>query len=271
LNAKYNYTGENEVLTMKHYTNWLWRSVATGMDTIVVDTSYKYIWNDSIFNKRYVPIDYDGDKHVLRTGYSTKILDFSMSQLYSELSDEMKLRPEVAEQIEMSYDPGYGEDHYVMKRMADQKIELVLKTAFKDSLYPTNDSAWLYVKDSMVMLTPANNPSISLTNQMLAQEKMLWVVSYDLAKANEKKLEEMKGVMLDAQNQGIKVAFISSAGMETVEKLQDRIGFYFPYYICDATELKIVVRSNPGMVYLEGGEVKGKWDYNRIPEIKDLK
>jgi hypothetical protein len=59
--------------------------------------------------------------------------------------------------------------------------------------------------------------------------------------------------------------------METVEKLQDRIGFYFPYYICDATELKIVVRSNPGMVYLEGGEVKGKWDYNRIPEIKDLK
>jgi len=273
LNAKYNYQGDDRIEGMEYYTNWLWRNVGTGMDTIVVDTSYmsQRLWEDSIFNMRYIAIDYDGDKHVLKTGYETKILDFSMSQLYSELSDEAKLQPAIAEQIEMNYDPGYGEDYYVMQRQSDQKIELVLKTEFKDSLYPTFDSTWVYVKDSMVMLTPANNPSISLTNQMLSSEKMLWVISYDLAKADEKKLEEMKDVMVEAQNQGVKVAFISSAGMETVEKLQDRIGFYFPYYICDATELKIVVRSNPGMVYLEEGVVKGKWDYNRIPEIKDLK
>ncbi|MBT6028970.1 MAG: hypothetical protein HOH13_01590, partial [Crocinitomicaceae bacterium] len=130
---------------------------------------------------------------------------------------------------------------------------------------------WIYVQDSTVMLTPPNNPKIDVTHFMLNKERLLLIVCYDLSKANVDGLIAMKDVMSEAQNNGVEIAFVSSANAEEVSSLTDEIGFYFPYYICDLTELKIVIRSNPGMVYLEKGRVKGKWDYNRIPKYLELK
>jgi hypothetical protein len=34
--------------------------------------------------------------------------------------------------------------------------------------------------------------------------------------------------------------------------------------------LKTIVRSNPGIVYLEQGTVKGKWHENDIPRLEEL-
>ena len=133
------------------------------------------------------------------------------------------------------------------------------------------DGAWEYVKDSMIVVRPPNDPSIDVTDHMLEKDKMLWIISYDLAKANKDQLKTMKAVASDAQKNGVQVAFVSSATGQLVEDVKDETGFYFPYYICDQTELKIVIRSNPGMVYLEKGVVKGKWDHNRVPEFKELK
>lgn len=264
---------EQQLPLTKTYTNWLYRNRATWKDTIVVDTSYisERLWEDSVFNDRYMAIDYDGDKHYYQLGYDQKIKDFSLSQQYSMLDEQTRSIPWVAEEIEMNYDPGYAEDTYVMLNVEKNDTVLVLKTEFKDSLYPMEDGTWKYIKDSLNVITPPNDPSIDFTDYVLGQPRTLWVISYDLTKANKEKLKEMKAVMSEAQQQGVHVAFISSASPETVAQVQSATGFYFPYYICDATELKIVVRSNPGMIYLESGEVKGKWDYNRIPEYKDLK
>ena len=32
-----------------------------------------------------------------------------------------------------------------------------------------------------------------------------------------------------------------------------------------------MIRSNPGVLYLEKAVVKGIWDYNRVPRVDDLK
>lgn len=258
---------------MKYYTNWLWRNKISGKDTIVVDTSYmaSRLWEDTIFQSTYMAIDYDGAKHVSQTGYQRKINDFQLLQAYDDLSNDKKLDSAISEQIEMEYDPGYGEVYYVMRNTLENRNELVLTSEFKDSLYPTVDSSWIYLQDTTVMLTLPNNPKIDVTQLMLSKERLLMVVCYDLAKATKKGLKGMKGVMTESQKNGIEIAFVSSASADAVSELADEIGFYFPYYICDLTELKIVVRSNPGMVYLEKGTVKGKWDYNRIPKYLDLK
>ena len=44
----------------------------------------------------------------------------------------------------------------------------------------------------------------------------------------------------------------------------------FEFYITDGIVLKTMVRSNPGLIYLENGVVKGKWHENDVPEIHEL-
>ena len=264
---------DEQLQEMKYYTNWLWRNKFSGKDTVVVDTSYMVnrLWEDAAFKATYMAIDYDGDKHVLQTGYQRKINDFQLLQAYANLNDNKKQDSVIREQIEMEYDPGYGEVYYLMRNTVENRNELVLRTEFKDSLYPMTDSTWIYVQDSTVILTPPNNPKIDVTHFMLNKDRLLMIVCYDLSKANIEGLIAMKDVMAEAQKNGVEIAFVSSASEEEVASLADEIEFHFPYYICDLTELKIVIRSNPGMVYLEKGRVKGKWDYNRIPKYLDLK
>ncbi|MEM1138029.1 MAG: BT_3928 family protein, partial [Bacteroidota bacterium] len=43
-----------------------------------------------------------------------------------------------------------------------------------------------------------------------------------------------------------------------------------PYYYADATVLKAVVRSNPGILLLEDGTIKGKWSHRNIPVTEEL-
>jgi uncharacterized membrane protein YphA (DoxX/SURF4 family) len=43
-----------------------------------------------------------------------------------------------------------------------------------------------------------------------------------------------------------------------------------PYYLVDATVLKAMVRSNPGVLALQDGKVVGKWPATRLPDARDL-
>jgi len=45
----------------------------------------------------------------------------------------------------------------------------------------------------------------------------------------------------------------------------------YDFLTCDQTELKIVVRSNPGLVLLKEGEVVEKWAWRDVPSFDDIK
>ena len=45
----------------------------------------------------------------------------------------------------------------------------------------------------------------------------------------------------------------------------------FPYYTCDATTLKTIIRSNPGIVLLREGTVIRKWHHNDLPSFEELR
>jgi hypothetical protein len=43
-----------------------------------------------------------------------------------------------------------------------------------------------------------------------------------------------------------------------------------PYYFSDATVLKTIIRSNPGLTLWVNGTVKGMWHHNDTPEAADV-
>ncbi len=104
------------------------------------------------------------------------------------------------------------------------------------------------------------------TEYVLSAPQILLVISYDLALANEDGFKKMSELGWQADKAGIAMMAMSSSDAATSEEFRHKIQAPFEFGVTDKTTLKTIIRSNPGLVYLENGVVKGKWHYNDVPE-----
>lgn len=68
-----------------------------------------------------------------------------------------------------------------------------------------------------------------------------------------------------AQQAGWKVYGLTSSSYDETEDFRHANQNMFEYLTCDEVTLKTVVRSNPGVVVLQQGSVRGKWGCNNVP------
>jgi FMN phosphatase YigB (HAD superfamily) len=153
--------------------------------------------------------------------------------------------------------------------------DTVPEADYDPTYYPLSDSTWAYKGLIERELQPGSTFDVNFTNYILSKEKCLIFISYQLSKDNKfvnlEKWKAMKPLMDEAEKNGVEVIVISSSSKEWTDKLAKELGRNLNTLSNDAIELKIIVRSNPGIIYLEKGVVKGKWDYNRIPNLANLK
>jgi uncharacterized membrane protein YphA (DoxX/SURF4 family) len=95
------------------------------------------------------------------------------------------------------------------------------------------------------------------------------VISYDIKLADIDGFDKMAPLLNYAYTKQISAHFLTSS-TSGLEKLAGRIHFNAKYYNTDAISLKMVIRSNPGLVLLKKGKIIGKWHYNDIPTIKEF-
>jgi len=106
------------------------------------------------------------------------------------------------------------------------------------------------------------------TQQFLAEEKLVIIVSYSLEKAESEGMEELKGMVEQAQNKGYTVIGLTASGNPKKQEVREAYGLDFDFYLCDEKVLKTIVRANPGVVVLEKGTVMQKVHYNDIDELE---
>lgn len=63
---------------------------------------------------------------------------------------------------------------------------------------------------------------------------------------------------------------LTASGDEAIEEWRDRTGAEYPFCRVDDVALKTVIRSNPGLLLLQGGRILGKWSDNRLPDEYSL-
>ncbi len=105
------------------------------------------------------------------------------------------------------------------------------------------------------------------TEEYLGAPKIFFVISYDLEKADKKAFMKMAKFGWKADEAGVPIICMTSTDPSETEDLRHEIQAPFEFMVTDKTTLKTIVRSNPGLVYLENGVIKGKWHYNDIPEL----
>lgn len=105
------------------------------------------------------------------------------------------------------------------------------------------------------------------TAEMLAEDKLLIVTAYDLSKSDEKGWAKTKQAMQKARENGYTVVVVSAAGPELAEQAKARYGLDVPFYVMDATTIKTMVRSNPGLMKVHNGTILQKLHWNDTEEL----
>ncbi|PIQ46917.1 MAG: DoxX family protein [Cytophagales bacterium CG12_big_fil_rev_8_21_14_0_65_40_12] len=132
------------------------------------------------------------------------------------------------------------------------------------------------------MLPPANDPNEvpKITNfaiwsdtgdetQNILTGTKLLVVIHEAEKTDLKAYPDLIS-LIAAANKSMEIIAITSSSGAQFEALRHEVQLAIPYFYSDATLLKTMIRSNPGLVLLENGTVIKKWHYNDIPAAQDI-
>ena len=82
--------------------------------------------------------------------------------------------------------------------------------------------------------------------------------------------EALNALATQAMSKGWKVIGLTNAPFDQNEAYRTKFNAPYPFYTCDQTELKIVVRSNPGLVWMRDGIIQEKWSWRDVPTFDTL-
>lgn len=194
--------------------------------------------------------------------YRLPVLDFRPYHIGADLVKGMEI-PEDAEQPEF-------ETTFILEKNGVQK-------EFTENNYP--DSTWTFVDSRTVMTKAGYEPPVhdfsitsyddgeDLTEAVLQDTSytFLLIAPY-LERADDGSMDRINEVYDYCREQGYRFYCLTSSGPEAVARWQDLTGAEYPFCVTDATTLKTIVRSNPGLLLLKHGVVINKWSRNNLPE-----
>jgi len=92
----------------------------------------------------------------------------------------------------------------------------------------------------------------------------LLIIMYDVSKASTKNMDQIRTLIKELEGR-VDCFVLTSSGSEQMEVFRHENQLAVPYYFADATVLKTILRSNPGIALWQGGKVLGNWHDNDTP------
>lgn len=144
--------------------------------------------------------------------------------------------------------------------------------------YPWNDSVWMsqwefvdqrYDDSGIVKkhnLVIENLKGTNFTKVLTERDGYsLLLVSYDLDEAKGDAMLKAFDLFENSGNHKVNFALLTASGPETYSKYRELYRMRYPIFFADGTELKAMIRSNPGLVLIKDGIVVNKWHANDFP------
>jgi uncharacterized membrane protein YphA (DoxX/SURF4 family) len=219
---------------------------------------------------------------IIKDAKPASIQDFRPIKMYPFLTAEEMTSAGIQVDIEKVYDL-YFETVHVVKDVKYGYLDSVPEADYAPEYYPESDSTYAYLGKAIRQLRSLDDLEVNFTTHLFTLPRVLIITSYKLGQTvgegdsknweyvNEDKWQKIIPLINEAKAAGIPVYAITSASHERTEEFKGRLEIDAEFLIMDPIEIKIIIRSNPGIIYLENATVKGKWDYNRVPRVDQLK
>ena len=148
------------------------------------------------------------------------------------------------------------------------------------SEFPT-DTTWKY-KSMQTLNSKESTPVItdfgvsdengnSYTQELLKGNKLVLIVQ-NTNKADRDRFAEINKLLnsVGKSRRNITAITITSTSPGKFDTFRHEMNIATPYYFADATVLKSMIRSNPGLIVLHDGVVRAKYHYHDIPELFEV-
>lgn len=142
--------------------------------------------------------------------------------------------------------------------------------------YPSSEGEFIGVETEVVeegYVPPIHDFTIekdgeNFTEKFLNTPNLIVIIAYDLNKTEWNGWPLIKELTNDALKKGYSVIGLTASGDASVNDLKEKQNINFDFYFTDATTLKTIVRSNPGIVKLHNGTIIQKRHWNDADEIE---
>jgi uncharacterized membrane protein YphA (DoxX/SURF4 family) len=98
-----------------------------------------------------------------------------------------------------------------------------------------------------------------------------FLVSYDLNKANLDVQPRVNDFAALCEQNKIPFMGLTAATPGLLEEFRHEVQAAYPWFIVDATQLKTMIRSNPGLILLKGSKVVAMWPHRSFPSFDAVK
>lgn len=185
-------------------------------------------------------------------------------------AEDLGLEPPEFDKEVRFFHPETGADTVILQS-AYMAGKLWSDSVFK-SVYPEAD--WAGARDFKVSdgyeplifdLDATNGDGESQLAALLDEGYTLLHVSKDLGASGARGQEAINALFAEASGAGWRTAALTPSTTEDAAAYSAIHGCEYPFYTTDPTELKIIVRSNPGVVLLKDGKVMMKWAWRDVP------
>lgn len=131
---------------------------------------------------------------------------------------------------------------------------------YKDSHVLNEEAAKAKITDYSVSDLDGND----VTQETFTGAKLL-IILYDVRYAATQNVGAIRKLAKDLEGK-MDVMVLTSSSSADFEEFRHEQQLAIPYYFADATVLKTIVRSNPGLTVWVDGTVKGMWHHNDTPD-----
>ncbi|PSL43341.1 DoxX-like protein [Chitinophaga niastensis] len=175
----------------------------------------------------------------------------------------------------MKLPPGATPDVYEMMFIYEKNGQ---KKEFTVDNYPWSDSTWKFVdrKDKLVkkgnaepaikdfILTDLDG--VNQTQAILTATKPVYLfLVQNVENAGSGWDAKMKALQQKWKDQQVVIYGVSASSKDALAAFKQQHGLEFPFVQMDGVAIKTAGRSNPCLILLDKGTIKGKWHYNDIP------
>ena len=94
------------------------------------------------------------------------------------------------------------------------------------------------------------------------------IVMNEVENANVESLDRLKEIIKACKKEGYEVYPLTASASDKVEAFRHEHQLDIPFYYGDKTNLKSIIRSNPGLVLFDGNVVKRNWPSTRLPKVE---